>query len=238
MVASGIKALLVGLFRLLSLNKTRCGLNGSIALIWNKEIFGLSGPVEILAGTGGNFWAWDLFCPLVIPWFQADNVLPSAMKTYLVMWECCKDSSKFGAPYLFLNIHSSFGSQFRGDCSQEIHFLLSSQILTVVPICNLHLENHSHLFFECQFFAQLVNQICSLLGDWIPWDFNNWLHWFHLLKLSKFKDFVYIAILQAAIYMVWMNRNSCIFAHTCFSVRYCVDQINSIVRSRISYTKG
>lgn len=55
--------------------------------------------------------------------------------------------------------------------------------------------------------------------------------WFCVLKISPFKDRVFLI---ASIYLIWMYRNSCIFSATCLSVKLCLSQIEFVIRNRLS----
>lgn len=85
------------------------------------------------------------------------------------------------------------------------------------------------------FFSEFSKLLTDSINHWLSnfglnFNFNDWLMRFPDLKKSRFKDFVLLAILHAAIYTIWINRNSCIFSMTCSSIRFCVAQIEDIGR--------
>lgn len=122
-----------------------------------------------------------------------------------------------------------------------IRDILASRILGLDLACaiwGLAQENHQHLFFDCRFSKMLSNRI----NNWIfplglDMNFDNWLLWFPGLNLTNFCNCVKMVVLQALVYMIWINRNGCIFACSCLSVDSCIAQIQYVVRTRLCIYK-
>lgn len=122
------------------------------------------------------------------------------------------------------------------------HKLLTKDILLkripgideTCSVCGICLEDHDHLFFCCHFSHLLSRLVYNWLNSagW-HFQFNEWSLWFHELKLSNFRDFVSLAILQALVYIIWSNGNLCIFSTSCLSVQFCFKEIKDIVSSRL-----
>lgn len=106
----------------------------------------------------------------------------------------------------------------------------------VCPVCNQEEESNLHLFFQCVFSKQFVNWVCG----WLQVDvakFNNWLHWFYLLKTSYTRDCIQLATLQAVVYLIWTNRSTCIFSASCSGINFFFSQVQFTIKNRIGLYK-
>ncbi|XP_062113082.1 uncharacterized protein LOC133824231 [Humulus lupulus] len=102
------------------------------------------------------------------------------------------------------------------------------------PVCEEEQEYHSHLFFECPFSRQVRSQLEVWLGRGIwPNLYVEWCSWM-AGKPKGLKQIVVAAALAAAVYMIWRNRNNCIFEFSSFSVGFVFQLIKCFVRSRLS----
>lgn len=82
---------------------------------------------------------------------------------------------------------------------------------TNCPVCHCAPESHSHLFFECRFSKDLISRVYNWLNiGGYPLDWSAWLCALRGAGRS-FVDLVSITALQAIVYSVWMNRNTCFF---------------------------
>ncbi|XP_062119066.1 uncharacterized protein LOC133832783 [Humulus lupulus] len=106
------------------------------------------------------------------------------------------------------------------------------------PVCEEEQESHCHLFFECPFSRQVRSQVESWLGSGIwPSHLEGWCSWM-AGKPKGLKQVVMSAALAASVYMVWRNRNNCIFKFSSFSVGSVTNLIKHFVRGRLlSHTK-
>lgn len=100
--------------------------------------------------------------------------------------------------------------------------------------CSTEMESHAHLVFNCDFPKTLVDKIgCWLNVLGVQLDFNDWAHWFLDLKVNCFSNVASLVVLQAAVYMIWINTNNCIFSSTCLFVDNCFSQLQSVVRNKL-----
>lgn len=103
------------------------------------------------------------------------------------------------------------------------------------PVCNMAAEAHFHLFFDCILSQALLQKINSWLGrSDILTNLSQWLICLRSTNSLKYINAVKIAVAQAVVYEIWINRNLCIFCNTCHSVSWCLQQIQTTIRSRVS----
>ncbi|XP_062085627.1 uncharacterized protein LOC133791723 [Humulus lupulus] len=115
-------------------------------------------------------------------------------------------------------------------CNLELPSLLC-------PVCELEQESHAHLFFACPFSQQLRAHLLDWLGrDIWPITYANWCTWM-CGKLKSLKYQVLAAALAAAVYMVWRNRNLCVFELRSLAIGPVIQLIKSSIRSRLARLK-
>ncbi|XP_060969841.1 uncharacterized protein LOC133037051 [Cannabis sativa] len=96
-------------------------------------------------------------------------------------------------------------------------------------VCNFEEESHSHLFFSCRYSRIVVQRIFDWCGylSW-PLDFNGWLCW-----LSSKNPGIIILVIAVTVYMIWKNRNHCVYNDSCYIVLKSVKEIKHIVHDRV-----
>lgn len=99
-------------------------------------------------------------------------------------------------------------------------------------VCESSNEDHAHLFFQCPYSWALF---CGVNG-WLGGIFrvSQWYDWLLGLNPSKLADACLIAVFQALVYMIWYNRNACLFSRICYSQDYCFSQIKWVIKCRLS----
>lgn len=107
----------------------------------------------------------------------------------------------------------------------------------VCPLCNLVRDSHSHLFFECDFAANLWRRVRSLaaMEDVEP-DLKCIID--HLKPLSHrnlFRSIVRRLILGASAYFVWLERNIRVFKKGSRIVEQIYNRIYETVRFYYHY---
>ncbi|XP_062100247.1 uncharacterized protein LOC133806135 [Humulus lupulus] len=117
------------------------------------------------------------------------------------------------------------------DKLQLCHLHLTSALC---PICEEFQESHSHLFFACSFSHQLRSRMESWLGrDAWPRRYEDWHSWM-MGKPKGLLERVVVASLAAAVYLIWRNRNKCLFEMSSWSVDYVIQQIRYSVKVRLT----
>lgn len=103
----------------------------------------------------------------------------------------------------------------------------------VCLVCEAEPETHKHLFFCCHFSNALLSQVVNWLGiAQVPYDFQFWQS--RLLNVKKsFADMVCITALQAVVYAIWLNRNSCFFSKVCHTTDHWFQTIQMVVKCRL-----
>ena len=107
---------------------------------------------------------------------------------------------------------------------------------TTCLMCNLQLETHDHLFFECPYSQQLWHTI-SLRGTFftpsipwgqlIPWLSSNW-------KGNSLQMKTNLLFLSITVYHLWRERNNRFHVHTSTSVQDLGSLIVQDVRLKLS----
>ncbi|XP_062086362.1 uncharacterized protein LOC133792469 [Humulus lupulus] len=93
---------------------------------------------------------------------------------------------------------------------------------SLCPVCERVEESHMHLFFDCIFSQHVLELIKIWLGPAIwPVQYEDWKNWLEG-KPKDLMQHIAVASLAAAVYCIWFNKNSCIFAHCSFS-SHCID---------------
>ena len=148
---------------------------------------------------------------------------PSPLEAYcLVHW---KSSQSF--------IHTLASGQKAFGKQDRLHPLLPD---TTCLLCNIQLETHDHLFFECPYSQQLWHNI-SLRGSFftptIPWDLlipwlsTNW-------KGNSLQMKTNLLCLSLTVYYLWRERNNRFHVHTSTSVPDLGSLIVQDVRLKLS----
>ena len=101
------------------------------------------------------------------------------------------------------------------------------------PICELHQESHDHLFFKCPFSQRLRQKVTDWLGNggW-PIQFGEWVKWMSG-RPNIMEHKVWAASLAAAVYLIWWNRNQCVFNCRSMSVSVVFTMLETSLRNRI-----
>ncbi|KAF4367812.1 hypothetical protein F8388_016635 [Cannabis sativa] len=100
------------------------------------------------------------------------------------------------------------------------------------PLCSVccrENESHQHLFVHCCFTQKLTGEITKWCGqfDWSV-DLNIWFS----KAANSMQERVINTVILATLYIVWTNRNSCIFELSCKTVSTLSKEIKSCVKSR------
>ncbi|KAF4389931.1 hypothetical protein G4B88_003414 [Cannabis sativa] len=110
-------------------------------------------------------------------------------------------------------------------------FLIIPSILC--PVCENDIETHTHLFFDCVFPRKTFVEIGKWLGvvDW-PKEAEQIQQWCTRGPLD-FKNRVINSVFAASLYLLWKNRNSCIFDLVCSSPLKLSMEIRKLSHYRI-----
>ncbi|XP_062113231.1 uncharacterized protein LOC133824364 [Humulus lupulus] len=107
----------------------------------------------------------------------------------------------------------------------KLHYYEMKLSSLLCPVCEEEQESHSHLFFACPFSHQVKAKLEDWLGrDLWPSMYDNWCSWM-VGKPKGLKQQIVGATIAATVYMVWRNRNNCIFELSSLSVGYVVQMI-------------
>ncbi|XP_062081125.1 uncharacterized protein LOC133785926 [Humulus lupulus] len=132
--------------------------------------------------------------------------------------------------YRFILWQASLKHLLTRDNLVKCHLQLSS---CLCPICEMHQECHEHLFFQCQFAAQVRKGVASWLGRLIwPTCFQDWIRWMEG-KPKTLQQKIVAAGLAASVYLIWWNRNQCVFNSFSFSVCKVVSMIQDSIKARV-----
>ncbi|XP_062088587.1 uncharacterized protein LOC133795153 [Humulus lupulus] len=131
----------------------------------------------------------------------------------------------------FILWQASLGHLLTRDNLLRCHLQLAS---TLCPICELQQECHEHLFFQCQFSQQVRNRVASWLGREVsPVHYHGWIEWMKG-KPKGIQQKVFAAGLAASVYLVWWNRNQCMFNYFSVSVNKAIAQLQDCLKTRVS----
>ena len=81
------------------------------------------------------------------------------------------------------------------------------------PLCEMQMDSHNHLFFECPFSTKVWNstKVKAELHN-IPSDWDSIIAAFaHLAQVNSVKSVVAKLVLAATVYFIWQERNSRLF---------------------------
>ncbi|XP_062117273.1 uncharacterized protein LOC133831119 [Humulus lupulus] len=94
------------------------------------------------------------------------------------------------------------------------------------PLCEIEMETHAHLFFDCDFSQRLMIRVRDWLGAAIwPSKYPEWLNWMEGRPNGLLQKIAATA-LAAAIYFIWLNRNSCVFD----CIAYIVQRVGHLIK--------
>ncbi|XP_062094096.1 uncharacterized protein LOC133800150 [Humulus lupulus] len=133
--------------------------------------------------------------------------------------------------YRFILWQASLSHLLTRDKLHQCNLVLPSLLCLV---CELAQESHAHLFFDCPFSQQLRDHLLDWLGrDIWPSTYASWCTWM-CGKLKSLRHQVLAAALAAAVYMVWRNRNLCVFEMRSLAVGPVMQLIKFSIRSRLA----
>ncbi|XP_062073940.1 uncharacterized protein LOC133778129 [Humulus lupulus] len=123
----------------------------------------------------------------------------------------------------FILWQATMGHLLTRDNLVHCHLNLES---VMCPICDMQQENHGHLFLNCQFAQQVRSIVAVWLGsDVWPVKFEEWSSWM-IGRPKGLKQKMAATALAASIYLIWWNRNNCLF-NFCFMT---VDRIDHLIK--------
>ncbi|XP_062099748.1 uncharacterized protein LOC133805584 [Humulus lupulus] len=131
----------------------------------------------------------------------------------------------------FIFWQATLGHLLTRDKLQMCNLKLSS---VLCPVCEEIQESHAHLFFACSFSHQLRSRMEIWLGrDSWPRRYEDWHSWM-VGKPKGLLQRVAAAALAAAVYLIWRNRNKCLFDFSSWSVDYIDQLIRYYVKVRLT----
>ncbi|XP_062113050.1 uncharacterized protein LOC133824195 [Humulus lupulus] len=131
----------------------------------------------------------------------------------------------------FIFWQAALGHLLTRDKLQQCHLLIPSDLC---PVCEEAQESHSHLFFSCSFSQQLRSRMESWVGrDSWPRRYEDWHTWM-LDKPKGLMQRVSAASLAAAVYLIWRNRNKCVYDLNSWSIDFVLQQIRYSVKVRLT----
>ncbi|XP_062114647.1 uncharacterized protein LOC133825762 [Humulus lupulus] len=113
----------------------------------------------------------------------------------------------------------------------HLHRVLMLLDCLLCPVYELAAKNHEHLFFDCNFSQQVVQQVQKRLGCNWPLNFNEWTRWIEDMR-GDLKTALVAAVFSATIYYIWYNRNTCVVNHFSHRVNCIVDMIKKDISYR------
>ncbi|XP_062075678.1 uncharacterized protein LOC133779782 [Humulus lupulus] len=114
----------------------------------------------------------------------------------------------------------------------HLHRVLMHLDSFLCPVCELAEENHEHLFFDCCFSQQVVQQVQDWIGCNWPLKFSGWTRWIEDMRRDV-KAAIVAAVFSATIYYIWYNCNSCFVNSYSHRVNFIVDMIKKDISYRI-----
>ncbi|XP_062074066.1 uncharacterized protein LOC133778209 [Humulus lupulus] len=112
----------------------------------------------------------------------------------------------------------------------KCHLQLPSDLC---PTCELQQECHEHLFFQCQFSQMVRHRVAAWLNcDVWPVQYQGWIEWMKG-KPKGIQQKILAAGLAAAVYLIWWNRNHCLYNLCSLSVNSVVSLLQKSLFARI-----
>lgn len=110
--------------------------------------------------------------------------------------------------------------------------------LNVPPICvlcNAAPETHHHIFFECEYSSAIWVSSASAILPHPPLDIHSAVAWLGLSRGSSSAQALCLLkiIFQAAVYLIWKERNARIFTSTSIPAAQIRSSLDRLVRDRI-----
>ncbi|XP_074289246.1 uncharacterized protein LOC141614400 [Silene latifolia] len=100
-------------------------------------------------------------------------------------------------------------------------------------VCGVADETHMHLFHQCHYIRKILGMISVKLSIRLPPTVI--LPWVHSKPWSKIKKKVLIAWIQAAYYMVWIQRNKVLVDGALAHPNRVVHDIVSMMKIRCTF---
>ncbi|XP_062115116.1 uncharacterized protein LOC133829344 [Humulus lupulus] len=130
----------------------------------------------------------------------------------------------------FILWQATLGHLLTRDNLVKCHLQIISELC---PVCELQQESHDHLFFQCPF-SQMVRQ---RVASWLNWDiwpihYQEWINWMKG-KPKGLQQKLLAAGLAAVVYLVWWNRNQCLYNHCSFSVNSVFTVLQNSLCARV-----
>ncbi|XP_062093310.1 uncharacterized protein LOC133799305 [Humulus lupulus] len=115
--------------------------------------------------------------------------------------------------------------------------LLRRQIPIDSPLCSvceIDLESYEHLFFDCLHSQQILHKMANWLGIAI-WSskFCEWIAWMDGRPKGLYQRILVATLAAAAVYFIWLNRNSCIFNYSSISSNRILFLIKASLKARL-----
>ena len=132
---------------------------------------------------------------------------------------------------LWLAIQGRLGTQDRG-------FFADPQMKCL--LCECHLENHTHLFFECAISDQLCKLIQLRCGFAVPsLSWNNLVSWItQKWKGNNLCMDIWRLSLAGTVYQIWSERNFRLHNNRANNLTHIYESIIGMVRLKLSSLKG
>ena len=100
-------------------------------------------------------------------------------------------------------------------------------------LCDIEEETRDHLFFKCSKSMKCLQE----LRNWLGWRASSTnllsiLRWIQREKVSKFKKKVYNAMIAALVYVLWHQRNLCLWKEGAVNVTEVIQRVKNAVQLR------
>ncbi|XP_074306175.1 uncharacterized protein LOC141641412 [Silene latifolia] len=189
-------------------------------------------------------WSWRKICSVKdhlkagyqgIWWLQAGNNY-TIKQGY--QWLGTSDCSQDWAKFVWNNL--SVPKHYFIKC-----LVAHRRLLTMDRLHNMHLcsdkmcvlcgvadEDHSHLFFQCDFSRRCLQLVIQNLGIQIPVsDFVQW--WLRAKVKSLLRKKILAAMIQGLVYKIWEMKNRCRIDHVIGRSEFIVRQLREEISSRV-----
>ncbi|XP_062118621.1 uncharacterized protein LOC133832270 [Humulus lupulus] len=130
----------------------------------------------------------------------------------------------------FILWQATLGHLLTRDNLVRCHMHLPS---VMCPTCELQQESHDHLFFQCQLSQLVRSRVTEWLGlDIWPVQFKDWIAWM-VGKPKGLQQKLLAVVLAASVYLIWWNRNHCLFKFCSMSVNKVVFLLQVCLKARV-----